>query len=507
MTNPLIWLAGANRDILARAPGERVKQEALGGVVLTTSGLAALSMGFALHMALHLAVPVAVLLALLWGLAIANFDRWLLTATARQDRAWKNVGLALPRFVLAAIVGLVVSTPLTLQVFSAEIDDELTVMQAESQAAFTAQLAADPRYRQLPEQRGEIVRLESDIATPLSDAAVLTDPAVADLRAQLDKARADYQVAEQAVICEHEGTCGSNRVGAGPAYREKVQRRDQKAADVQDLSVALARTMGEVRSRLQQALTERHANEAGHLADLRDTVASTEAAMAAEKARNVAANRSGDGLLARLDALDRITSTDEALGRAHLALFLFFTVIECLPVVLKLLFVLARPSLYEQLTILDEEARLSASQVAASVEVDAEAMRAQVDLAAEQRALRQQHEARRRVTQAAIEAQESLAREALARWRDEHELVLDLGTSASFEPEDPAPAATEPREPREPGEPAVAPGVRAVPVEPLRPVARLAAAMRRVIPARVRPRWVGMAAAALSTMGLSRPRG
>ena len=493
MSGFLARVAGASPEILARAPGETVKQETLGGVVLTTSGLAALSMAFALHMALHAPVVVAALLGLLWGAAIANVDRWLLTATTRQDRPWKNIGLALPRFLLAVIIGLVVSTPLTLQVFSPEIDSELTVMQADSQAAFTRQLEQDPRYRELPNERNEILRLERQVAKPLSDAAVFNDPTVADLRHQLEQAQAAYQVAEHAVVCEHEGTCGSNTVGVGPIYREKVLVRDRAAALVKDLSAALASTTAEVRARLQRSLDAERADASRHLSELRATVASTEAAMAAEKARYAATDQSADGLLARLDALTRITTRSATLGWAHAALFLFFTAVECLPVVLKLLFLLARPSLYEQLVTLDEQARLAREQVAASVLVDAEAMRAQAALAGEQASLRQQHETRSRIVQAALDAQQSLATEAIRRWRDEQELVLVVEPDVALAPQ-PMGAVPERAE--------ASPSVTA----PTSPRGRTRATARRLA-SRLRPRWVATLVSAVSSLGLSRPRG
>ena len=501
MSGFLARVAGASPEILARAPGETVKQQALGGVVLTTSGLAALSMAFALHLALHAPVVVAALLGLLWGAAIANFDRWLLTATARQDRPWKNIGLALPRFLLALIIGLVVSTPLTLQVFGPEIDSELAVMQAESQAAFTRQLEQDPRYRELPNERTEITRLERELAAPLPDSAVFDDPTVADLRGRLATAQAAYQAAEQAVICEHEGTCGSNRVGAGPAYREKVQRRDQEAADVSRLTAALTSATSDVRARLQQSLDAQHADASRHLSELRATVAATETAMAAEKARYAATDQSADGLLARLDALTRITTRSATLGWAHAALFLFFTAVECLPVVLKLLFMLAKPSLYEQMVTLDEQARLAREQVAASVLVDAEAMRAQTALAGEQASLRQQHETRSRIVQAALDAQQSLAAEAIRRWREEQELVLEVEPDLAFVPQ-PMDAVPEPPEASPSVSAPSSPSVSA----PSSPGERAGATARRLA-TRLRPRWVAALVSAMSTLGLSRPRG
>ena len=63
----LAVLAGARLDVLQVAPGARAKHVALGGVLLSTGGLAALSAAFAVHMALGAPWAVALLVGLGWG--------------------------------------------------------------------------------------------------------------------------------------------------------------------------------------------------------------------------------------------------------------------------------------------------------------------------------------------------------------------------------------------------------------------------------------------------------
>src|SRR5688572_24110893 len=65
--NGLAVLAGARPDVLTAAPGARAKFVALGGVLLSTGGLAAVSAAFAVHMALGVWWPFALLVGLGWG--------------------------------------------------------------------------------------------------------------------------------------------------------------------------------------------------------------------------------------------------------------------------------------------------------------------------------------------------------------------------------------------------------------------------------------------------------
>jgi hypothetical protein len=93
----LIWLSGADLDTLSRSPRERRKFSGLGGVVLTTSCMASVSMAFALHNGVRAALWAAIVVALLWGLAIANLDRWLIVAATRRKKWWQNLASAAQR--------------------------------------------------------------------------------------------------------------------------------------------------------------------------------------------------------------------------------------------------------------------------------------------------------------------------------------------------------------------------------------------------------------------------
>src|SRR3954454_1387185 len=126
--NALAVLAGARGDILEVAPGARPRFVALGGVLLSTGGLAVLSAAFAVHMALGVWWPFALLVGLGWGTVIVNLDRMLLVGMAHDASLKRNLLMAVPRVGLALVLGVVVATPLTLQVFHKEIDTEIVTM-------------------------------------------------------------------------------------------------------------------------------------------------------------------------------------------------------------------------------------------------------------------------------------------------------------------------------------------------------------------------------------------
>src|SRR6185437_1351978 len=99
MGNPLIWLSGAEPDILINFKHDRPKYIGTGSAVLFTSCIAAMSMAFAVHMALKAPVTAAVACGLAWGTGILSLDRWLVSTMTRKQ----GLMLAVPRVLLALL--------------------------------------------------------------------------------------------------------------------------------------------------------------------------------------------------------------------------------------------------------------------------------------------------------------------------------------------------------------------------------------------------------------------
>ena len=62
-----------------------------------------------------------------WGALIFNLDRYIVSSTHKGSdgsrlKIWRN---ALPRLVLAILLGFVISTPLELKIFESEIEAEI----------------------------------------------------------------------------------------------------------------------------------------------------------------------------------------------------------------------------------------------------------------------------------------------------------------------------------------------------------------------------------------------
>ncbi|WEK34419.1 MAG: DUF4407 domain-containing protein [Candidatus Pseudobacter hemicellulosilyticus] len=120
------WCSGAHQSLLRQFPSEHSKFTGLGGVMLATFVLAALSSGYAVYSVFG-NWGWTILFAIVWGLIIFNFDRFLVATmrkygVSRRKQFW----MALPRILLAMLIGITIARPLELKIFEKEIDTKVT---------------------------------------------------------------------------------------------------------------------------------------------------------------------------------------------------------------------------------------------------------------------------------------------------------------------------------------------------------------------------------------------
>lgn len=138
-----LWrCAGADAQILQFSPySDHIKNAGIGGVVLATSVMASLAMGFAMHTIFASPVEnevdpitggellagnwfVTIPVSIVWGLIIFNLDRFIVS-TVKGDGTEKITGdewlAMLPRLAMAILIGLTISAPLETYIFKREI--------------------------------------------------------------------------------------------------------------------------------------------------------------------------------------------------------------------------------------------------------------------------------------------------------------------------------------------------------------------------------------------------
>lgn len=112
------WLSGAGADTLEQCPGwEQRKYVAFGATVLVPTVFAFIACGYALS-TLTDNWKVIVPVALAWGLIIMTIDRALLSIYRSYQRFHRKISQFFLRIVVAALMGVTISHPLTLLLFN-----------------------------------------------------------------------------------------------------------------------------------------------------------------------------------------------------------------------------------------------------------------------------------------------------------------------------------------------------------------------------------------------------
>ena len=129
--NRFFWFcSGAHIPTLEKYPTEQNKYTGIGATIFFTGLFAALSGGYAMYFVFKgddLAVIFALVFGFLWGAAIFNMDRYIVSSINKSASTNKQLLQATPRILLAIMIGMVISRPIELKIFDKEIKERLKV--------------------------------------------------------------------------------------------------------------------------------------------------------------------------------------------------------------------------------------------------------------------------------------------------------------------------------------------------------------------------------------------
>lgn len=295
--------SGASIRHLKESPVDASKYAGIGATIFFTSVFAALAAYYALYTVFD-NIWISLMFGILWGLMIFNLDRYIVSSIRKHKSPWKNFYHVLPRIVLALIISLVIARPLELKVFEKEIDAEIIVMQEEAKQRNESLLSL--RFME-PENklRLEIDQLKNEVS------------AKEQQRDELMK------IARE----EADGTGGTGLRNPGPIYKLKKAEADKVAQELEALRAA------------NQQIIDTKMKE---LEELKDSF---------QKAKGEMVEANLTGLASRMVALDRLGEKNAAIWMANLFIMLLFIVVECSPIIVKLV---TEKSSYDHMVELEE---------------------------------------------------------------------------------------------------------------------------------------------------------
>lgn len=332
------WLrvfTGVDEDLLDRVWEERARYTGLGAIVFGTAIMAMLSMFDALDQVFGPIWPVLLMVALFWGAFVCGIDRWLISSThgARGSR-WR---IFMPRIALAVLFGIIIAVPLVLTVFGSEIVAQAAKAQSSDVATYESQLKA---CNPLPGQSATVPAgsaICNDLRISVSDPAVGTLSALASEKAHLQQLTGTI-TADNKKIAGFNTTARNECNGArGPGLSGLLGQgpncnRDRHQADAFTRDSQVAKLETEF-----VTLSEKVSSQALTAGTQTQTYAT---AITGEINKLVAARQASEGrigLLNRIDALGALASTSAVIAGATVLLGLFVVVVDCLPVMSKMM--------------------------------------------------------------------------------------------------------------------------------------------------------------------------
>lgn len=166
------FCSGAHVDTLKKYPIEHNKYVGIGATIFFTALFASLSGGYAMYFVFNgdaFAVGFAILFGLLWGIAIFNMDRYIVSSINKEGSTNQQILQASPRILLAIMIGVVISRPLELKIFDKEIRQKLksAYLKGQHSKIDTLQKTYNQKYTmelgKMAELKKEKDSLEKDI--------------------------------------------------------------------------------------------------------------------------------------------------------------------------------------------------------------------------------------------------------------------------------------------------------------------------------------------------------
>jgi hypothetical protein len=292
-----LWFcAGADASLLSHCPhSDRVKYQGIGGIVLATAVLAFSSGSYAFYTVfapkvetalsqdVHLpTVLESIALGLVWALIIFNIDRFIVSSTGKGDGSdtitWTQFSKAIPRIIMAIIIGVCISAPLEIRILKPEIEAQLELEQNEYLQRLNA------HSDRLIEAR------KNELRGRVQEAQKRLD----DRQEYFEKRRLEIKEQRRLLELEAEGKTATHKSGRGPAWQDKHDTLDKMEQELET---------DRTRDKDKQAPVEAdQKNWKGELEQL-------DKDLAAARASNLKQARNLDGLLKRIQVSHDIGGT------------------------------------------------------------------------------------------------------------------------------------------------------------------------------------------------------
>lgn len=290
----LLICSGANLHILRKTPSEWNKFSGIGGIVLFTAIFATLSAGYAIFTVFD-DIWISVGFALLWGLMIFNLDRYIVSSIKKTGTWYSQLLMSIPRLILAAFLGIIISKPLELKIFEKEVNKQLnTIIQRNK-----TQLQAEMNGRIL-QQSGPFDTEKKQIQDKVAAYQKSYDSAAVEL--------------EKEILGKQSGLT-SGKVGYGSNAKRKAELKEQRRQDLENYQKQMAPRLEYLDNEVSKVYTN----------------------IETERKKTETFEDKFNGFAARIQALDELGKNSAVIATAAAFIMGLFITLEIAPVLVKLI--------------------------------------------------------------------------------------------------------------------------------------------------------------------------
>ena len=267
---------------------DHAKKAGMGGTILFTALMAMISGGYAIYTVFQesdmsdIAWAIAIFFGIFWGGLIFNLDRYMVSSMYTDGKpsiSLQELVSGLPRIVIAILLGIVISTPLELLVFSGKINEHI---------------------------QNEVVAA-STVETRKVDLTAI-DQRIQDCKDNLNSARNEEKNAWEAYNQEVNIGGGGRIAGYGPNAKKKEE---------------LWQTAKAKREKYEEQLDDLQGQRDDKISKVQTT---------AEQSAEL-----DKGLATRIDALLKVTGPKSDLFWPRILIMLLFIALEIMPVLNKMM--------------------------------------------------------------------------------------------------------------------------------------------------------------------------
>lgn len=299
------WASGADMEILNQVPIEKNKYFGIGGTVIFTALMASFAGSYAVFTVFK-DESIALYFGLFWGALILNLDRYIVTTLGAGDEnnAKSKLKSAIPRLIMAFVLGIVIATPLELKLFEKEIN-----------AKIAEEIAIAKRNNEGDGQ-------DSPVLKTLVGEKQHIEEKINERNQTVKSKRADWVNANKDKNDEYYYGKFSGKAGSGETYDDYKKTANEAESDYKNL---------------KSKYTDLNNKDYTKIDSLNVEIGKKKRQIALETDKINTVYDQNDGFLARIKALSLIRSQDDSVNLVIIMITLLFVLIEIAPVLFKIM--------------------------------------------------------------------------------------------------------------------------------------------------------------------------